>query len=56
MFKTVALRNLFSRNKRFIGGNWKSNNGVKETQTLMEQTINKLNYNANNVGNNSLMY
>lgn len=50
MFNTFFLRNLFSRNKRFIGGNWKSNNGLKETKTLMEQTINKLNFNANNVG------
>lgn len=51
MFNTFLLRNLFSRNKRFIGGNWKSNNGVKETKTLMEQTINKLAHNPNNVGN-----
>ena len=50
MINSVILRNFFSRNKRFIGGNWKSNNGINETKTLMEQTINKLKYNTNNVG------
>jgi triosephosphate isomerase len=47
---SLKLTQLFSRNKRFIGGNWKSNNGLNDTKTLMEQTINKLNYNTNNVG------
>ena len=55
MFNSLLLRNLFSRNKRFIGGNWKSNNGINETKALLENTINKLNHNANNVGNYSII-
>jgi hypothetical protein len=50
MINSLILRNFFSRNKRFIGGNWKSNNGINETKTLIEQTVNKLKYNSNNVG------
>lgn len=42
MINTLILRNFFSRNKRLVGGNWKSNNSTNETKNLMEQTINKL--------------
>lgn len=50
MLHTGTLRYLFARNKLFIGGNWKSNNTLEATKSLIANTINKLQYNPNNVG------
>jgi len=44
-----ALRFSFSRNKRMIAGNWKSNFTLNEAQSFVKNTINTLSYNPNNV-------
>ena len=40
-----ALRRLF------IGGNWKSNNTLAQTKDLVENTLNKIKFDQNKVGN-----
>lgn len=35
--------------KLFIGGNWKSNNTLSETKNLMNNVINKINYDTNKI-------
>ena len=47
---SLTIRNLFSRNKRFIGGNWKCNNTLEQSTAIVANNLNKLEYNANNVG------
>ncbi len=37
--------------KLFVGGNWKSNNTLGQTQDLVKKTINSLKFDANKVGN-----
>lgn len=41
----MALRKLF------VGGNWKSNNTMSETKSLVENVINKLKFDTSRVGN-----
>jgi len=36
--------------KLFIGGNWKCNNTLAQTKTLVEGTLNKLRFDQNKVG------
>jgi len=36
--------------KIFIGGNWKCNNTFEQTKSLLNNVINKLNYNHQNIG------
>ena len=51
MFKTSLLKQLFSRNKRMIAGNWKSNKTYSEALDFVKNTINNIQFNPNNVGN-----
>lgn len=51
MLKTVLSGTLFSRNKRMIAGNWKSNKTQQEAVDFVKNTIHGLKYNPNNVGN-----
>ena len=44
------LKNLFSRNKRMIAGNWKSNLTSKEALEFVSKTILPLQFNPANVG------
>ena len=44
---------LFSRNKRMIAGNWKSNFTHAEALNFVNNTINNIQFNPNNVGNPS---
>ena len=44
MIRTFVTKNLFARNKLFIGGNWKSNNTLQESVALVNNTINNLKY------------
>jgi len=50
MFKTSLLKQLFSRNKRMIAGNWKSNKTYSEALDFVKNTINNIQFNPNNVG------
>lgn len=50
MFNTSLLRQLFSRNKRLIAGNWKSNKTYSEALDFVKNTINNIKFNPNNVG------
>jgi triosephosphate isomerase len=52
MLKNLCLRQLFSfsRNKRFIGGNWKSNNTLEQSKKIIKETINQLKFNHDSVG------
>lgn len=36
--------------KLFIGGNWKCNNTVKQSQELVLNVINKMSYDASRIG------
>jgi len=36
--------------KRFVGGNWKCNNTQAKTKELVENVINKLNFDENKTG------
>lgn len=49
MIKTFMTKGFFSRNKLFIGGNWKSNNTLKESIALVNNTINNLKYDPKKV-------
>ena len=40
----------FSTRKLFVGGNWKSNNTVEQTRDLVENVINKLEFDPKTVG------
>ena len=51
MIQNFVLKKLFSRNKLFIGGNWKSNNTLQQSITLTNNTINSLQYDPDKVGN-----
>lgn len=42
----ASLRNFFSRNKFFIGGNWKSNNTWNDSVALVTNTINTMSVNS----------
>lgn len=48
MFSLVS-KSFFSRNKFLIGGNWKSNNTLKESVALITNTINNLKYDPKKV-------
>lgn len=50
MYRASFLKNLFSRNKRMIAGNWKSNKTYSEALDFVKNTINNLKFNTNNVG------
>lgn len=50
MFGSACLRNLFSRNKRMIAGNWKSNFTATEATNFVKNTIQNIKFNPNNVG------
>lgn len=47
--RTFITRQFFSRNKFLIGGNWKSNNTLKESVALVNNTINNLKYDPSKV-------
>lgn len=49
MIRTFVTKNLFARNKLFIGGNWKSNNTLQESVALVNNTINNLKYDPSKV-------
>lgn len=55
MYRSTFLKNLFSRNKRMIAGNWKSNKTYSEALDFVKNTINNLKYNPNNVGTYSII-
>jgi triosephosphate isomerase len=42
MFRTSLLKQLFSRNKRMIAGNWKSNKTYSEALDFVKNTINNI--------------
>jgi hypothetical protein len=50
MFGVNCLRGLFSRNKRMIAGNWKSNFTASEAVNFVRNTIQNIKFNPNNVG------
>ncbi len=50
MFGANCLRRLFSRNKRMIAGNWKSNFTSSQAVDFVKNTIHNLKFNPNNVG------
>lgn len=50
MFGVRSLRGLFSRNKRMIAGNWKSNFTASEAVNFVRNTIQNIKFNPNNVG------
>ena len=47
-----TLRSIFSfaTRKLFVGGNWKSNNTVEQTRDLVENVINKLEFDPKTAG------
>ncbi len=47
--RTFVTRQFFARNKFIIGGNWKSNNSLKESVALINNTINGLKYDTSKV-------
>ena len=47
---SLLIRQFFSRNKRMIAGNWKSNFTHKDALNFVNSTIHSLKYNHNNVG------
>lgn len=49
MFRTFLSKAFTGRNKILIGGNWKSNNTLKESVALVNNTINNLKYDAKKV-------
>lgn len=51
MIQNNILKYFFARNKLFIGGNWKSNNTLKDSVAIVSNTINGLKYNPDKVGN-----
>lgn len=54
MFKSsYSLLYSFSRNKRIIAGNWKSNMTQSTAIDFVKNTINTLKYNPDNVGTHS---
>ncbi len=53
MLLSSKLSQFFSRNKRFIGGNWKSNNSLEDSVKIVQSNINPLKFNASNVGKNN---
>lgn len=50
MFNSCLLRQFFSRNKRMIAGNWKSNKTYSEALDFVKKTINNIKFNPDNVG------
>ena len=49
MIRTFFSKSCFSRNRIFIGGNWKSNNTVEQSNSLVQSVVNKLQYNPKNM-------
>ena len=49
MWSRALLRYSFSRNRRMIAGNWKSNFTLQEAQNFVGSTIHNLKYNPSNV-------
>jgi triosephosphate isomerase len=45
----------FSNRKLFVGGNWKSNNTIEQTKDLINNVINKIEYDPNIVGKNKII-
>lgn len=54
MFGSRCLTSLFSRNKRMIAGNWKSNFTAHEAVNFVKNTVQNIKFNPNNVGTNPL--
>jgi triosephosphate isomerase len=52
---TSLLKSFFSRNRRLIAGNWKSNFTLADATNFVKNTINTLKYDHNNVGNSSII-
>ena len=50
MWGVRNLKNLFSRNKRMIAGNWKSNFTANQATEFVQKTIQPLKFNPDNVG------
>jgi triosephosphate isomerase len=51
MFRSSSLlKSFFSRNRRMIAGNWKSNFTLAEASNFVKNTINTLKYDHANVG------
>jgi triosephosphate isomerase len=49
MIRTFISKRFFARNKLLIGGNWKSNNTLKESVALVNNVINNLKYDPSKV-------
>jgi len=47
---TSLLKSFFSRNRRMIAGNWKSNFTLAEATNFVKNTINTLKFEKTNVG------
>lgn len=54
MIKTFKTLYSFSTRKLFIGGNWKSNNTLDQTKDLVNNVINKLEFDPKIVGTSPL--
>jgi hypothetical protein len=52
VFKSIFS---FSTRKLFVGGNWKSNNTLEQTKDLVNNVINKMEYDPKIVGSFSLI-
>ena len=50
MFKSTSILYSFSRNRRMIAGNWKSNFTQSQATTFTKDVLNSLSYNPANVG------
>ena len=44
MIRSFVARHFFARNRILIGGNWKSNNTLQESQAIVNNIINSLAY------------
>ena len=49
-------RQFFSRNKRMIAGNWKSNFTQQQALAFVRDTVQPLTYNAQNVGKSQKIF
>lgn len=49
MIGSFLSKHLFSRNKFFIGGNWKSNNTISQSVSLVANTLNNMKVDSNKV-------
>lgn len=49
MFRSISNTFSFASKKLFVGGNWKSNNTLKQTKDLIENVVNKLKFDKNKI-------